>query len=65
MFNVTRLCNYRKFLVTKFLIKVAQIISDFLGCFEKPHSYVKIAVGTSKETFWLLFTPTSGHTVNV
>ena len=65
MFNVTRLCNYRKFLVTKFLKKVAQIISNFSGYFEKPNSYVKTAMATSWVTFgniWATFTPASGHT---
>ena len=41
------------------------MIGNFLGYFEKPHSYVK----TAMDTFWatvgkvgLVFTPTSGHT---
>ena len=38
------------------------MIGQFLCNFEKPHSYVKVAVATSWETFWLLFTPTFGHT---
>ena len=33
---------------TKFLTKVAPIISNFLGYFGKPHSYVK----TAMDTFW-------------
>ena len=40
-----------KFLVNKFLSKVAQIISNFLGYFEKPYSYIKTAVATSRVTF--------------
>ena len=57
--------RFLKFLVTKFLTKVAQIISNFLGFFEQPHSYVKTDVATSwvfSETFGLLVTSTSGHT---
>ena len=62
--SVTRLGDFWKFLVAIFK-KVAQIISNFLGYFEKPHSYVKTAVATSwviLETIGLLFKPTSGHT---
>ena len=44
--SVTRLGDFWKFLVTKFLAKVAQIIGNFLGNFEKPHSYVKTAVAS-------------------
>ena len=40
MGSVTRLGDFRKFLVTKFLTKVAQIICNFLGYFEKPHYHV-------------------------
>ena len=41
------------------------MIGNFLGNFEKPHSYGKTAVATfwaTLETFGLLFTLTSGHT---
>ena len=61
-YSVTRLDDFLKFLVTKFPKKVTQIISNFLGYFEKPHSYVKTALATSWKIFGLLFTPTSGHT---
>ena len=50
--------RFLKVLDNKILTKVAQIISNFLGCFEKPHSYVKTAVGTSWVTFgdiWATF----------
>ena len=54
-----------KVLGENFLTKVAQIISNFLGYLEQPHSYVKTDVATSWVpfvTFGLLFTSTSGHT---
>ena len=41
------------------------MIGNFLGNFEKSHSYLKTAVATSWVTFgniWATFTPTSGHT---
>jgi len=40
--------DFRKFLATKFIAKEAQMIGNFLGNFEKPHSYVKT-------DYWLLF----------
>ena len=40
-----------KFLETTFLAKEAQMIGNFLGYFEKPHSYVKTALAT----FWATF----------
>ena len=43
---------------TKFLTKVAQIISNFLGYFGKPHLCVKTDVDTSWVTFgniWATF----------
>ena len=55
------------FLATKFLAKEAQMIGNFLGYFEKPHSYVKTALATFCATFGkigLLFTHTSGHTAS-
>ena len=55
---MTRLGDFLKFLVAKFPTEVAQIISNFLGYFEKPHSYVKTAVSTSWVTFgkiWAIF----------
>ena len=50
-YSVTRLDDFLKFLVTKFPTKVTQIISNFLGYFEKPHSYVKTALATSWVTW--------------
>ena len=41
------------------------MIGNFLGYFEKPHSYVKTAsttLGQLFEKIWVTFTPTSGHT---
>ena len=41
------------------------MIGNFLGYFEKPHSFVKTALATLRATFGkngLLFTSTSGHT---
>ena len=43
---MTRLGEFLKFLATKFLAKEAQMIGNFLGYFEKPHSYVKTALAT-------------------
>ena len=40
------------FLATKFLAKVAQMIGNFLGNFEKPHSYVKTAVAIVWGNIW-------------
>ena len=40
--SVTRLGDFCKFLATKFIVKEAQLIDNFLGYFEKPHSYVKL-----------------------
>ena len=40
--------DFRKFLVTKFVTKVAQKIANFLHNFVKPHSGVKSVVAT----FW-------------
>ena len=51
-FSETRLGDFWKFLATKFLVKISEIISYFLGYFEKPYSYVKSAVATSWVTFW-------------
>ena len=61
-----RLGDFSKLLATKIQTKVAQMICNFLGNVEKPHSYVKTAAdifGLLLETFGLLFTTTSGHTV--
>ena len=49
--SVTRLGNFWKFSATKFLTKVAQMIGNFFGNVEKPHSNVKTAV----DTFWATF----------
>ena len=38
------------------------MIGNFLGYFDKPHSYVKTALATFGK-IGLPFTPTSGHTV--
>ena len=57
--------RFLKFLTTKFQAKEAQMIGNFLGYFEKPHSYVKTALATFLATFgknWTTFSPTSGHT---
>ena len=48
---MTRLGDFWKFLATKFLAKEAQIICNFLGYFEIPHSHVKTALAT----FWATF----------
>ena len=56
-----------KVFVLKFLTKVAQIISNFLGYFEKPHCHVKTDVAFSWVTVGnirLLYTSTSDHTVS-
>ena len=37
--------RFLKFLTTKFQAKEAQMIGNFLGYFEKPHSYVKKCIG--------------------
>ena len=49
--SVTRQGDFLKFLPTKFLTKVSQIISNFQGYFEKAHSYIKTASATSWVTF--------------
>ena len=46
--SVTRLGGFLKFLATKFVGKEGQMIGNFLGNFEKPHSCVKTALAT----FW-------------
>ena len=38
--------DFSKLLATNFLTKVAQILGDFLGYFEKPHFKVKTALTT-------------------
>ena len=56
-----RLGDFSKLLATKIQTKVAQMICNFLGNVEKPHSYVKTAAdifGLLLETFGLLFTTT-------
>ena len=64
--SVARLDDFWKLSATKFLAKEAQMIGNFLGYFEKPHSYVKKnTLATSWATFgknWATFTPTSGYT---
>ena len=65
LISVTRLGDFWKLVATKSLTKVAQIIGNFLGYFEKTHSYVKTAVATFWATFgiiWATFFPTSVHT---
>ena len=47
----TRLGDFRKFLVTNFLTKVAQIFGDFLGFVERHHFKVNTAVAL----FWVNF----------
>ena len=47
LLSVTRLDDFWKLLPAKFLTKVAQIISNFLGYFEQPHSEAGFWV-----TFW-------------
>ena len=50
--SVTRLGDFfEKKLATKFLVKEAQMIGNFLGSFEKPHSYVKTALAN----FWATY----------
>ena len=41
---MTRLEDFWKFLVTRFLAKEAQMIGNFLDYFENPHSYVITAL---------------------
>ena len=65
--SVTRLGDFWKFLETKFIVKEAQMIGNFMGYFQKPYSYLKTALATfcatlGKPLHWLLFTPTFGHT---
>ena len=64
--SVTRLGDFRKLLATNFLAKEAQMIGNFLGYFEKSHSYFKtaFALATFWVTFgktWPIFSQTSGH----
>ena len=57
--SVTRLGDFLKFLATIFHAKVAQIIGDVLGYFEKRHFKVTAVVANIWalcETFGLLFT---------
>ena len=64
---MTRLGDFLKFLATIFHAKVAQIIGDVLGYFEKRHFKVKTAgplFGQLWETLGLLFILTSGHTAH-
>ena len=44
-YSETRLDDFWKFFAKKILAKEAQMIVNFLGYFEKPHSYVKTALG--------------------
>ena len=51
-----------------YLAKEAQMIGNFLGYFEKPHSYVKTALATFWATFgknWATFSPTSGQSGSI
>ena len=50
--SVTRLDDFWKFLATKFLAKEAQLIANFLGYFEKPHSYLKTTFAIFLGYFW-------------
>ena len=50
--SVTRLCDFRKFLVTHFLTKVNQMYEDFLGYFENINFQVK---AKSSHYFWATF----------
>ena len=62
--SVTRLGDFRKLLATNFLAKEAQMIGNFLGYFEKPHSYFKTALATFGVTFvktWPIFSQSYGH----
>ena len=59
--------NFRKFLATNLVTKIAQIFSDFLGYFEKAHIESKTDLATFvhlSENIGLLFISTSGHTVH-
>ena len=64
----TRLGDFWKFLATKFVTKVVQIIgNNLLGLFIKNWLLCKNCCGylwVNLETFGPLFTPTSGHTVH-
>ena len=55
--SVTRLGDFLKFLATKFQVKEAQMIGNFFGYFEKPHSYLKTALAT----FWATFGKKMGY----
>ena len=50
--SVARLDDFWKLSATKFLAKEAQMIGNFLGYFEKPHSYVKNYIGYFLGNFW-------------
>ena len=52
MTSVTRLGDFWKFLATNLLSIVFQIFRDFLGCIEKHHFSVKLAVATFRGNFW-------------
>ena len=62
---MTRLGNFLKFSVTKFLTIVAKIFIDLLGYFESYHFLTKITLDIFWVTLgkiWLLFILASGHT---
>ena len=44
--------QFLKFFATKFLAKEAQMMANFLGNFEKPHSYEKNCIGYFLGNFW-------------
>ena len=59
--------QFFKVLGNKIASKRGQMIGNFLGYFEKPHSYAKTALGTFGqllEKIGLLLIPTSGHTAS-
>ena len=64
-YSVTRLCDFWIFLATKFLTKVAQLFSDFMGYFEN-HNFQTTTVVAGHIwspfwKFWATFNFTSGH----
>ena len=62
-----RIERFFKFLMTNFLIKVAQVNGDFLAFFEKYLTLVKTTVTNfwgNFLKFWLLFISTSDHTAH-
>ena len=63
---MTRLGDFCMFIVTNFRTKVAQILNDYFGLFEKHQFFSKTFISTFwqlLENFGHLFIPVSSHTV--